>query len=63
MNYLTVSEAAEILRINKYTVYKWCETGRLPVRKFGKSLRFLESELEEFSRPQKTIRNKRETPK
>jgi excisionase family DNA binding protein len=51
MKFLTVSEAAAILQISKYTLYKWSEAGKIPSRKFGtKCLRFLYSDLEEFSR-------------
>ncbi len=52
MEFLTVTEAAAILRINKFTLYKWSKSGKIPSRSFGKNtLRFLASDLEEFTRP------------
>ena len=53
MEFLTVDEAAKVLKITKHTVYKWAEAGKIPSRKFGpKCLRFLFSDLEEFTRNQ-----------
>jgi excisionase family DNA binding protein len=51
--FLTVEEAAKMLRLSKQTIYKWSEQGKIPCRKFGpKCLRFLFSDLEEFTRNQ-----------
>lgn len=55
MEFLTVTEAAKILRISKSTLYKWSETGKVPSRKFGrKTLRFLAEDLEKCSRTELT---------
>jgi excisionase family DNA binding protein len=51
MEFLTVVEAAAILKINKFTLYRWAEKGLIPSRRFSsRCLRFLYSDLEEFSR-------------
>jgi len=55
MEFLTVQEASVILRISVSTLYKWSERGIVPSRKFGKrTLRFLASDLELFSRNELT---------
>jgi excisionase family DNA binding protein len=52
MEFLTVNEAAKLLRISVSTLYRWSETGVVPSRKFGgHTLRFLDSDIEEFTRP------------
>lgn len=43
---LTVSEVAEILRLNRFTIYRMSERGRLPSVKIGKALRFRQSDLD-----------------
>jgi len=45
---LTVPELAKKLQISTSTVYKYAESGKLPSFKLGSSLRFLESEIEEY---------------
>lgn len=44
-NFLTISEAAELLRIKKSTLYKKCFTREVPFYKFGARTLFKESEL------------------
>ena len=46
--YLTVSEAAELLRMKRSTLYKMTSGNQIPHYKFGKFLLFKESELIEF---------------
>ena len=49
--FLNVEQAAEMLQINKFTLYRWSEQGKIPSRKFGaRTLRFLFSDIEEFTR-------------
>ena len=46
--YLTVEEVAKILRVNKRTVYRLAEKGKIPAIKFGKSWRINFEKLEIF---------------
>lgn len=43
---LTVSEVADLLRINKSTVYRMAKQGRLPATRVGRQWRFRKSVLE-----------------
>lgn len=43
---LTVAEVAELLRINKSTVYRMAKQGRLPATRVGRQWRFRRSVLE-----------------
>ena len=43
---LTVSEVADLLRINKSTVYRMAKQGRLPATRVGRQWRFRRSVLE-----------------
>lgn len=45
---LDAGQAAEILGLQKKTVYAWAEQGRLPAFRIGRALRFRESELLEY---------------
>jgi excisionase family DNA binding protein len=49
--FLSVDEAAELLSISKRTIYGWVQQGRIPYRKAGRRVLFLESELLEWTRP------------
>jgi excisionase family DNA binding protein len=52
MEYLTVLEVAEILQVNKFTIYRWSKSGKIPSRVIGgRVLRFLASDIEAFTRP------------
>jgi len=42
---LTVAEVADLLRINKSTVYRMAKQGRLPATRVGRQWRFRESVL------------------
>lgn len=48
---LTVEEVAEMLRINKSTVYRMAKQGRLPATRVGRQWRFRESVLEGLLEP------------
>lgn len=48
--YLTVKEAAEKFRIVKGTLYNWVYQKKIPYRKLGKKLLFVERELDECSK-------------
>ncbi len=43
---LTPDDAASLLRIKRSTVYELARTGRIPVFKVGRALRFLRTDLE-----------------
>jgi excisionase family DNA binding protein len=49
--FLNVDEAAELLEISKRTIYAWIQQGRIPYRKAGRRVLFLESELLEWTKP------------
>ena len=49
--FLSVDEAAELLSISKRTIYGWIQQGRIPYRKAGRRVLFLESELLEWTKP------------
>lgn len=44
----TVVEVAELLKINKRTVYRYIETGELKTFRLGKSVRIRKQDLVEF---------------
>ncbi len=46
--FYTVKEIAEILKINKVTVQRWCKTNELPAVKIGKSYRIERNDFEEW---------------
>ncbi len=48
--YLNVEEAAEKFRIAKGTLYNWVYQKKIPYRKMGKRLIFVERELDECSK-------------
>jgi excisionase family DNA binding protein len=49
--FLSVDEAAALLSISKRTIYGWIQQGRIPYRKAGRRVLFLESELVEWTKP------------
>ena len=51
VKFLSVLEAAELLRVSPRTVYGWASQGVIPHRKAGRQLIFLESELIDFTKP------------
>ena len=44
-SYLTIREAAELLRTSPHTVYRWCRSGRLQAVKLGKEWRIPAQQL------------------
>ena len=46
--FYTVKEIAEILKVNKVTVQRWCKTKDLPAVKIGKSYRIEKNDFEEW---------------
>lgn len=46
--FLTVDEVAEMLRINKSTVYRMAKEGRIPATRVGRQWRFRQKALEGF---------------
>ncbi len=47
--FLTVKEAAQLLRVSEKSIYQWVAERRIPFRKVGDTTRFLESELLEWT--------------
>jgi excisionase family DNA binding protein len=45
--YITVKDIMAMYKVSKSTVYNWIDEG-LPMYKFGKSTRFVESEVDEW---------------
>lgn len=56
--FLTVHEAAELLRLAPKSLYSLVSQRRVPFRKAGRRLLFLESELVEWTRPKDCRRDK-----
>lgn len=52
--YLTVEEAADLLRVKPRWVYDACRRGALPYTKVGHFLRFRKTALEEWLREQES---------
>ena len=48
IKFYTVDEIAELLKVNKFTVYRWINEKRIVVTKFGASVRISEKDLEDF---------------
>lgn len=46
--FYTVKEIADILKVNKVTVQRWCKTKDLPAVKIGKSYRVEKRDFEEW---------------
>jgi excisionase family DNA binding protein len=45
---MTVAEYAAQVRVSTRTVYEWVRDGKIPVRRFGKTIRVLASALDGF---------------
>jgi len=56
--FLTVHEAAELLRLAPKSLYSLVSQRRVPFRKAGRRLLFLESEIVEWTRPKSCRRDK-----
>ncbi|NLG84189.1 MAG: helix-turn-helix domain-containing protein [Firmicutes bacterium] len=46
--YYTPEEVANLLKINRETLYRWVREGRIKAKKIGTLLRIPESELKRF---------------
>lgn len=46
---LTVQEVADYLKLSRTTIWRWCNEGKLPAFKIGRSWRIHRSELEEIT--------------
>jgi excisionase family DNA binding protein len=51
VKFLSVLEAAELLRVSPRMVYGWSSQGVIPHQKAGRRLIFLESEVIDFTKP------------
>ena len=49
--FMNVDQAADLLGVSAKTLYTWVGQRRVPFRKAGQRLLFLESELVEWTRP------------
>jgi excisionase family DNA binding protein len=56
--FLTVHEAADLLRLAPKSLYSLVSQRRVPFRKAGRRLLFLEAELLEWTRPKSCHRGK-----
>lgn len=45
---LSIPEAAEILGVSKWTLYSWCETGKVPSVKLGRLRKIRVEDLRAF---------------
>ncbi len=50
---LTIPEAAALLGVKAQTLYLWVSQKRVPHRKIGRLVRFMDADLEEFVGRQK----------
>ncbi|MGA7205424.1 MAG: helix-turn-helix domain-containing protein [Specibacter sp.] len=48
VNFLTVQEVAELMRVSKMTVYRMVHAGELPAVRFGRSYRVPANAVETF---------------
>lgn len=46
---LTVREVADYLKLSRTTVWRWCNTGKLPAFKVGRGWRIHRSEIEKIT--------------
>jgi excisionase family DNA binding protein len=54
---LTIDELSRELKIPKKTIYKWVREGKIPCRKLGKHLRFIESEIDQWLQSGESFKN------
>ncbi len=50
VQFLTVAEVAEVMRVSKMTVYRLVHSGELPAVQFGRSYRVPESAVADYLR-------------
>jgi len=48
LDFLTVNEAAKVLRVSRRTVYRLVQTGKVPAKKVGSQWRISRARLGEF---------------
>lgn len=46
--FYTVKEIADILKVNRVTIQRWCKTGEIPAVKIGKSYRIEKKDFERW---------------
>lgn len=46
--FLTLDEVAQRMRVNRQTVYRMAQKGKLPATKFGRAWRFSRSKFDEY---------------
>jgi len=56
-NFYKVSEVAKIFEVKPITVRKWCQTGNISAKKFGKSWYIYKDELAELINSSKKNNN------
>lgn len=56
---LTLYEVADYLRLNKFTVYRMVDRGKLPAIKVANQWRFKEKDLDKWLEENKKFRKKR----
>jgi excisionase family DNA binding protein len=49
LNYLTVNEAAALLRVSHVTIRRWIWSGKLPAIRVGRILRIRQADLEQLN--------------
>lgn len=48
MEYMTISEVAELLRVHKLTIYRYINANKLPAYKIGRDYRIKKSDFDAF---------------
>ena len=48
MKILTIREAAQVLKINEHTAYRYAKEGKIPATRVGRSWRVMEEVLEKW---------------
>lgn len=56
-NLLTIEELSKNLKIPRKTIYKWVREKKIPCRKVGKHLRFIESEIDQWLKLGENLEN------
>ncbi|MDH4257804.1 MAG: helix-turn-helix domain-containing protein [Candidatus Aminicenantes bacterium] len=57
LNLPTIDELRQRLKIPKKTIYKWAREKKVPCRKLGKHLRFIESEIDQWLQSGESFEN------
>ena len=52
VDYLTLREVAELLKLSEKTVYRLAQRGELPAFKVGGSWRFIRSDIDDWAKRQ-----------